>query len=120
MVRDSACRLQTFPMVSKLIYIYIALVSWPLCLESQEKLLELGVRWLSANTCMSKGHSTFQFLSNPSGVIILNALAIRLIARDIFVVYRILILGNFILNNYNLEPFVKVWLLEGWLLARLR
>lgn len=27
-------------------------------------------------------------------------------------VYRILILGNFILNNYNLEQFVKVWLLE--------
>ena len=62
----------------------------------------------------------FSVSIKPSGVIILNALAIRLIARDIFVVYPILILGNFILNNYNLEQFVKVWLLEGWLLARLR
>lgn len=110
MVRDSACRLQTFPIVRKLIY--IALVSWPSCWESQEKLLELGVRWLSANTCMPKGLSTFQFLSNPSRVIILNTIAIRPIASDIFMVYRILILGNFILNNYNLEQFVKVWLLE--------
>lgn len=91
-----------------------------MCLESQEKLLELGVRWLSVNTCMPKGLSTFQFLSNLSGVIILNALAIRLIASDTFMVYYILILGNFILNNYNLEQFVKVWLLERWLLERLR